>query len=228
MGLRYLWWMEYRVRHSSGEESSKLMAARLFSRIALVAAAAISLAGCGVNSIPTAQENAKAKWSDVQSQYQRRSDLIPNLVSTVKGYAKQEQDTLTKVTEARAKATSIQVSADDVSDPAKMAKFEKAQGELSQGLGRLLATTEAYPDLKSNENFLALQSQLEGTENRINVARHDYNEAVREYNVTIRTFPAVIAANVIYGSKPMVPFAATTPGADTAPTISFDTPAVKK
>ena len=203
------------------------MAARLFSRIArfaLVVAAAASLAGCGVNSIPTAQENAKAKWADVQSQYQRRSDLIPNLVATVKAYAKQEQDTLTKVTEARAKATSIQISADDVTDPDKIAKFQKAQGELSQGLGRLLATSEAYPELKSNENFLALQSQLEGTENRIAVARRDYNEAVREYNVTIRTFPAVIAANVIYGAKPMVPFAAAE-GAQTAPTVSFDTPA---
>ena len=201
------------------------MAARRFSRIArfaVVAAAAASLAGCGVNSIPTAQENAKAKWADVQSQYQRRSDLIPNLVATVKGYAKQEQDTLTKVTEARAAATQVKISADDVTDPDKIAKFQAAQGQLSQGLGRLLASVEAYPNLKSNENFLALQSQLEGTENRITVARRDYNEAVRQYNVTIRTFPAVIAANVIYGAKPMVPFAATTPGADTAPAISFD------
>jgi LemA protein len=207
------------------------MAARLFSRIArfaLVAAAAASLAGCGVNSIPTAQENAKAKLADLQSQYQRRSDLIPNLVATVKGAASHEEDTLTKVTEARAKATSIQITGDDASDPDKMAQFAKAQGELSQGLGRLLATTEAYPTLKANDNFLALQSQLEGTENRITVARRDYNEAVREYNVTIRTFPAVIAANVIYGSKPMVPFTAVTPGADVAPPISFDAPAAKK
>ncbi|WP_018075448.1 LemA family protein [Novosphingobium nitrogenifigens] len=203
------------------------MAARLFNRFArfaLVAAAAASLAGCGVNSIPTAEENAKAKWADVQTQYQRRADLIPNLVATVKGYAKQEQDTLTKVTEARAKATSIQVSADDLTDPAKVAQFQKAQGELSQGLGRLLATAEAYPDLKSNENFLTLQSQLEGTENRISVARRDYNEAVREYNVTIRTFPAVVAAKVIYGAKPMVPFEAAE-GAQAAPTVNFDTPA---
>ena len=203
------------------------MAARLFSRfvrIAVVVAAAASLSACGVNSIPTAEENAKAKWADVQSQYQRRSDLIPNLVATVKGYAKQEQDTLTKVTEARARATSIQISADDVTNPEKVAAFQKAQCELSQGLGRLLATTEAYPDLKSNENFLALQSQLEGTENRIAVARRDYNEAVRGYNVTIRTFPAVIAAKVIYGAKPMVPFAAAA-GAEAAPTISFDGPA---
>ncbi|WP_068074647.1 LemA family protein [Novosphingobium lentum] len=198
---------------------------RRFGRIALVAAAAAGLAGCGVNSIPTAEEEAKAKWADVQNQYQRRSDLIPNLVSTVKGYAKQEQDTLVKVTEARAKATSVQISAADVTDPAKMAEYQQAQGALSQGLGRLLASVEAYPDLKSNQNFLALQSQLEGTENRIAVARRDYNEAVRGYNVTIRTFPAVIGAKVIYGSKPMVPFAATTPGAETAPTVSFDSPA---
>ncbi len=196
-----------------------------FSRFAFVAAAAAGLAGCGVNTIPTAEEAAKAKWADVQNQYQRRSDLVPNLVATVKGYAKQEQDTLVKVTEARAKATSIQVSAADLTDPDKVAQYQAAQGQLSQGLGRLLASVEAYPDLKSNENFLALQSQLEGTENRIAVARRDYNEAVQQYNTTIRTFPAIIAAKVVYGAKPMVPFAATTPGADTAPTVSFDAPA---
>lgn len=204
------------------------MPASIFSRLskfALVAVAAAGLASCGVNSIPTAEEQAKAKWADVQNQYQRRADLVPNLVATVKGYAKQEQDTLVKVTEARAKATSVQISRDDVSDPAKMAAYSQAQGQLSQGLGRLLASVEAYPDLKSNQNFLALQSQLEGTENRIAVARRDYNEAVREYNTTIRTFPAVIGAKVIYGSKPMVPFEATTPGADTAPAVNFDGPA---
>ena len=201
------------------------MAVRLFNRIArfaIVVAAAATLAGCGVNSIPTAEDNAKAKWADVQSQYQRRSDLIPNLVATVKGYAKQEQDTLVKVTEARAAATQVKITADDVTDPAKIARFQAAQGQLSQGLGRLLASVEAYPQLKSDENFLALQSQLEGTENRIAVARRDYNEAVRQYNVTIRTFPAVIAAKVIYGARPMVPFTATSPAAETAPTISFD------
>ncbi len=196
-----------------------------FSRFAFVALAAAGLAGCGVNAIPTAEEAAKAKWADVQNQYQRRADLIPNLVATVKGYAKQEQGTLTKVTEARAKATSIQISAADVTDPDKVAAYQAAQGQLSQGLGRLLASVEAYPDLKSNANFLALQSQLEGTENRIAVARRDYNEAVQAYNTTIRTFPAIIAAKVVYGAKPMVPFAATTPGADTAPAVSFDGPA---
>ena len=150
------------------------MAASFLSRMtrfAFIFAAAAGLSACGVNSIPTAEENAKAKWADVQNQYQRRADLIPNLVATVKGYAKQEQDTLTKVTEARARATSVQVSAADVTDPAKMAEFQQAQGQLSAGLGRLLASVEAYPDLKSNQNFLALQSQLEGTENRIAVAR---------------------------------------------------------
>ncbi|MCH7628977.1 MAG: LemA family protein [Proteobacteria bacterium] len=204
------------------------MAASFLSRLtrfAFVAAAAAGLSACGVNSIPTSEENAKAKWADVQNQYQRRADLIPNLVATVKGYAKQEQDTLTKVTEARAKATSVQISAADVTDPAKMAQYQAAQGQLSAGLGRLLASVEAYPDLKSNQNFLALQSQLEGTENRIAVARRDYNQAVQDYNTTIRTFPAIIGAKVIYGAKPMIPFEATTPGADTAPAVSFDGPA---
>ena len=188
----------------------------------VVAPLALSLGGCGVNTIPTEEENAKAKWADVQNQYQRRADLIPNLVATVKGYASHEEKTLTEVVEARAKATSVTVNAGDITDPAKMAQFQQAQGALSQGLGRLLASVEAYPDLKANTNFLALQSQLEGTENRITVARKDYNEAVREYNTTIRTFPALIGAKVIYGSKPIVPFEATTPGAQAAPTISFD------
>ncbi|WP_240481546.1 LemA family protein [Novosphingobium fuchskuhlense] len=187
--------------------------------------AAAGLAGCGVNAIPTAEEAAKAKWADVQNQYQRRADLIPNLVATVKGAANFEQGTLVKVTEARAKATSIQISAADVTDPDKMAQYQAAQGQLSQGLGRLLASVEAYPDIKANDNFKTLQSQIEGAENRIAVARRDYNEAVQAYNTTIRTFPAIIAAKVVYGAKPMVPFAATTPGADTAPTVSFDGPA---
>ena len=202
---------------------------RNLSRLLLVAAPlALTLGGCGVNTIPTEEENAKAKWADVQNQYQRRADLIPNLVATVKGYASHEEKTLTEVVEARAKATSVTVNAGDITDPAKMAQFQQAQGALSQGLGRLLASVEAYPDLKANTNFLALQSQLEGTENRITVARKDYNEAVREYNTTIRTFPALIGAKVIYGSKPIVPFEATTPGAQAAPTISFDgAPAAK-
>ncbi|MEH6789373.1 LemA family protein [Parasphingorhabdus sp.] len=187
----------------------------------VVPAVALSLSACGINSVPTAEENAKAKWADVESSYQRRADLIPNLVETVKGFATQEQDTLTAVVEARAKASSVQVSADDLEDAAKVQEFAAAQGALSQGLGRLLATVEAYPDLKSNQNFLALQSQLEGTENRINVARRDYNEAVRQYNTTIRTFPDIIGAKIIHGAEPMTPFQATTEGADEAPDVQF-------
>ncbi len=191
------------------------------TKFLIVPALALSLSACGINSVPTAEENAKAKWADVESQYQRRADLIPNLVETVKGFAKQEQGTLTAVVEARAKATSIQVSADDLGDPAKIAEFAAAQGALSQSLGRLLATVEAYPDLKSNQNFLALQSQLEGTENRIAVARRDYNAAVQDYNTTIRTFPDIIGAKIIHGAKPMEPFKATTEGAEEAPKVGF-------
>lgn len=191
------------------------------TKILMVPAIAVSLSACGINSVPTAEEEAKAKWADVESTYQRRADLIPNLVETVKGFAAQEQDTLTAVVEARAKATSVQVSANDLGDAAKVQEFAAAQGALSQGLGRLLATVESYPDLKSNQNFLALQSQLEGTENRISVARRDYNEAVRKYNTTIRTFPDIIGANIIHGAEPMEPFTATTEGADEAPEVSF-------
>ncbi len=191
------------------------------TRPVLVAMASLSLAACGINSVPTAEEEAKAKWADVQNQYQRRADLVPNLVETVKGFARQEQETLTAVVEARAKATAVQITAADLNDPAKVAQYEAAQAQLSAGLGRLLATVEAYPDLKSNANFLALQSQLEGTENRIAVARKDYNEAVRAYNTTIRTFPDIIGAKIIHGAEPMAPFTATTPGAETAPKVTF-------
>ena len=165
------------------------------------------LSACGYNTIPTLEEQAKAKWSEVQNNYQRRADLIPNLVATVQGYASQEKDVLTSVTEARARATQVTLSADDLSDPAKLRAFQEAQGQLSGALGRLLAISENYPDLKSNQNFLALQSQLEGTENRIAVARRDYIEAVRAYNTEIRTFPGQIWA-MIRGSKPMAEFAA--------------------
>jgi len=187
----------------------------------LAPAAALALSGCGLNSIPTAEETAKARWADVQNEYQRRADLVPNLVSTVKGYAKQESSVLVGVTEARAKATSIQVSADDLKDPAKIQQFGAAQGQLSQALGRLLSVTENYPDLKSNQNFLALQSQLEGTENRITIARRDYNAAVQGYNTLIRTFPNSIGAKVFYGAKPMQTFEATAPNAQSAPTVNF-------
>jgi len=184
--------------------------------------AALSLAGCGLNSVPTAEEQVNAKWGDLQADYQRRADLIPNLVNTVKGYAQQERTVLTQVTEARAKASSIQLSASDLSDPAKVQAFQNAQNQLGSSVGRLLATFEAYPDLKSNQNFLALQDQLEGTENRINASRRDYNESVREYNTLIRTFPSAIGAKVFYGAKPKVPFEASS-GAQTAPTVTFNT-----
>jgi LemA protein len=183
--------------------------------------AALALAGCGVNAIPTAEENAKAKWADVQNQYQRRADLIPNLVSTVKGYAAHEQSTLTAVVDARAKATQVTVTGDDISNPDKMKQFQDAQNQLTGALGKLLAVNEAYPDLKADQNFLALQSQLEGTENRIAVARSDYNAAVQAYNTRIRTFPDSITAKVVYGAKPITPFTATSPNAETAPTVKF-------
>jgi LemA protein len=192
------------------------------NRLALLApVAALSLSACGVNTIPTQEEAVKAKWADVENQYQRRSDLIPNLVATVKGYAAHEQDTLTAVTQARADATKITVTGDDIKDPQKMQQFQQAQGQLSAALGKLLSVQEAYPDLKANENFMALQSQLEGTENRIAVARSDYNGAVQQYNTLIRTFPTVITAKIVYGAKPITPFTATTPNAQTAPTVTF-------
>ena len=167
----------------------------------------LMLSGCGVNNIPTYEEQAKAKWSDVHNQYQRRADLIPNLVETVKGYARQERETLEAVVNARAKATSIQVTPDIVNDPAKFKQFQDAQSQLSGALGRLIAVSENYPDLKSNQNFLALQSQLEGTENRIAVARRDYIEAVRVYNTELRTLPGSLWAAMFYrGNKPMETF----------------------
>ncbi|MCT8001585.1 LemA family protein [Sphingomonas sanguinis] len=182
---------------------------------------AVALSGCGMNSVPTAEENAKAKWADVQAAYQRRANLIPNLEATVKGAAASEKAILTDVVNARAKATSVQVSADDLSDPAKMQQFAAAQGQLSGSLGRLLANVEAYPNLKSQDNFQTFMSQLEGTENRINIAIRDYNGAVQEYNTRIRTFPDAIGAKVFYGAKPITPYQATTPGAENAPKVNF-------
>jgi LemA protein len=180
-----------------------------------------SLAGCGYNTIPTLEEQAKARWGDVQNQYQRRADLIPNLVATVQGYAKQEKDVLTSVVEARAKATQTKIDASQLTDPDKLKQFQDAQNQLSGALGRLLAITENYPDLKSNANFLALQSQLEGTENRISVARRDYIEAVRAYNTALRTFPTVLWAKTAFsGSKPMAEFTAAE-GAQTPPQVKF-------
>ena len=167
----------------------------------------VTLAGCGINNIPAQEEAAKAKWSQVLNQYQRRADLIPNLVETVKGYAKQEAQVLEAVVNARARATSVQVPADVLTNPDAFKKFQDAQTQLSGALGRLLAVTEAYPDLKSNANFLALQSQLEGTENRIAIARRDYIEAMRVYNTELKTFPGLIWASTLYkGNKPMETF----------------------
>ncbi len=189
-------------------------------RLALIAPlAAVSLSGCGINSIPTAEEAAKAKWANVQADYQRRADLIPNLVATVKGFAKQEKDVLTTVTQARASANSVTISPGDLTDPAKVAAFQNAQNNLTLATRQL---QEAYPELKSNANFMALQSQLEGTENRVNISIKDYNEAVQKYNTTIRTFPDAIGAKIFYGSKPMVTYTATAPNADRAPTVDFN------
>ena len=194
---------------------------RRFARWALLAALPLSLTGCGINTIPTKQEFAKAKWADVQNDYQRRSDLIPNLVATVKGYATQERTVLDEVTQARASATSVKVDASTITDPAKFQQFEAAQNNLSGVLGRLLVANERYPDLKSNANFMALQSQLEGTENRITVARRDYNEAVRDYNTSLRTFPTALWASTFYsGAKPMALFSANA-AAQTAPVVDF-------
>ena len=181
----------------------------------------LSVSGCGYNTIPTLEEQAKAKWADVQNQYQRRADLIPNLVATVQGYAKQEKDVLTSVIEARAKATSVRIDASQLTDPDKLKQFQDAQAQLSGALGRLLAVSENYPDLKSNQNFLALQSQLEGTENRISVARRDYIEAVRAYNLSLKTFPSLLwAATFFRGNKPLAEFTANET-AQTPPQVKF-------
>ncbi|WP_428063617.1 LemA family protein [Brevundimonas sp.] len=198
---------------------------RLNARALAVTAALLitpAAAGCGYNTIPTKQERAEAAWADVQSQYQRRADLVPNLVATVQGAAIQERTTVTDVINARARATSVNVSADDLDNPQAFQQYQEAQGQLSGALSRLLVTVEAYPQLQANQNFLTLQSQLEGTENRIQIARRDYNEAVRDYNTTLRTFPQVIWAKTLHGgSKPMQLFTATA-AAQSAPQVNFN------
>jgi LemA protein len=198
---------------------------RHLSRLILIVAAPLVLAACGVNTIPTQEEAAKAQWAEVQNQYQRRADLVPNLVATVKGYAAQEANVLIAVTEARASATQVRSDASITTDPAAFQRYAAAQNNLSLALAPLRVLQEAYPDLKSNENFLALQSQLEGTENRIAIARRDYNEAVRAYNTTLRTFPQIIWAKTVHGSaRPMQLFEATA-SAQSAPTVDFGPPA---
>ena len=191
-------------------------------RIALLGATGLALAGCGVNAIPTKQEAAKAAFGNVQTAYQRRADLIPNLVATVQANAQQEHAVLVDVTSARARATSVNIDPSKLSDPKAMQNFQAAQDNLSGALGRLLVVSEKYPDLKSNQNFMELQSQIEGSENRIEIARRDYNSAVQDYNTTLRVFPTVLWAKTFYGSAlPMQPFAAST-AAQNAPTVNFN------
>jgi LemA protein len=188
-------------------------------RAMFVGLAALTLSACGLNSVPTAEENAKAKWADVQNAYQRRADLIPNLVATVKGAGAQEKDILVQVTQARASANQVQVAPGDLTDPNKMAAYQRAQAGVTLSLQRL---QEAYPELRSQANYTTLMSQLEGTENRITIARKDYNDAVQAYNTRIRTFPDAIGARIFYGAKPMTPFQAQA-GSEAAPKVDFGT-----
>ena len=189
----------------------------------LAPAAAVSLSGCGVNSIPTAEEKAKKEWADVEAAFQRRANLVNNLVETVKASAGAENKTLTEVTRARASATQVKLTGDQLSDPEAMRRFAEAQSNLSAAILPLQRMQEAYPDLKSQGNFPILIHELEGMENRVNIEIGDYNEAVQAYNTRIRTFPAVIGAKVIYGSKPLAPYRSVTANADVAPTVNFGT-----
>jgi LemA protein len=194
---------------------------RIASRCVAVLALAASLTGCGINTIPAQDEQVKAAWSQVQNEYQRRADLVPNLVATVKGYAKQEQTVFIQVAEARAKATQTVLPSDIISNPQAFKQFEQNQAQLSGALGRLLAISENYPQLKSDQNFLALQAQLEGTENRIAVARRDYIQAVQTYNTTLRTIPYRWTAAMFYPNlKPYQTFTST-PAAQEAPKVNF-------
>jgi LemA protein len=189
-------------------------------RFAIVALAALGLASCGVNTVPTKEEAAKSQWGAVESAYQRRADLIPNLVASVKAAAGSENQILSNVTNARARATSINITTDDLSNPAEFQKFQDAQNQLTQALGQLRTIVENYPQLQSQARFADLMTALEGTENRINVERDRYNEKAQDYNTTIRTFPAIVAAKVVYGAKPLEYFKAQ-PGSETAPTVDF-------
>ena len=192
-------------------------------RAMITAAAAFALASCGINSVPAAEESAKAKWADVEAQFQRRANLIPALQEIVLSSAEQERATLDAVIEARASATrpEIQLDADQLNDPAAMQQYQQAQNTLGGALSRLLVSVERYPELRSQDNFGRFMTQYEGTENRIAVAIRDYNEAVRQYNTTIRTFPDTIGANIIHGAEPMVPYQSVTEGAEVGPTLDM-------
>lgn len=180
----------------------------------------VSLSGCGYNEMQKNEEGVKAAWGDVEASYQRRNDLVPNLVEVVKAYAKHERETLTAVTEARAKVGSIQMSKNILDDPKMFSQFQQAQGQLSSALSRLMVVVEKYPDLKANQNFMDLQHQLEGTENRINVARVRYNKAVETFNTSIRVFPNNLTNSVLLHLKLREPFKAEA-GAEKAPQVKF-------
>ena len=192
-------------------------------RAAFVALAALSLGACGINSVPAAEETAKAKWADVEAAFQERANLIPNLQEIVMSSAEQERATLDAVVTARASATrpEVQLSAEELGDPAKVQAYQQAQNQLGGALSRLLVSMEAYPELKSQDNFGRFMNQFEGSENRIRVAIRDYNEAVRAYNTEIRTFPSIIGAKVIHGAEPLTPYEAATAGAEVAPTLDM-------
>ena len=199
------------------------MIATTFKRFGLAAAASMLLAACGINSVPTAEENAKAKWADVEAAFQERANLIPNLQEIVLSSAEQERATFESVTQARASATrpEVQIDGDDLNNPEAMQQYQQAQNQLGGALSRLLVSVERYPELRSQENFGRFMTQFEGSENRIRVALRDYNEAVRQYNTTIRTFPDTIGANIIHGAEPMVPYEAATEGAEVAPSLDM-------
>ncbi len=194
-----------------------------FSKILFVTLLWFQISACGINNLPGYDEQVQSSWAQVQNQYQRRADLIPNLVATVKGYAAQEKDTLTAVVEARSKISSMNISSDLINNPQALQKFENAQAKLGSALSRLLVVVERYPDLKSNQNFLALQSQLEGTENRIAVSRRDYIAAIQLYNTEIRTFPGRLWHSILYSDMQLrESYQATTPDAEQAPSVSFE------
>jgi LemA protein len=194
---------------------------RALTRLTWLSIAAFVLTGCGINNIPTYDEGVKAAWGQVQNQYQRRADLVPNLVATVKAYAEHERETLEAVVEARAKVSQMNVSPEIINDPAALKAFDQNQGALTNALSRLLVVVERYPDLKANQNFLELQSQLEGTENRIAVARRDYVQAVQKYNTEIRTFPGRLWHAVLYNDLPVRESFEASEAAATAPKVEF-------